>query len=387
MHKYKTAGGVEVVKQIIQVSYEDGINKLIPKLDHNKGVLLVSNFEYPGRYTRWDLGFINPPLQIITKNNIFEIEALNERGIVLLSIIKDQLEKIEYIKHITDSESLFKGEIKNITSQFAEEMRSKRPSIFSILRKIINTFYSEEDQYLGLYGAFGYDLAFQFEDIERCLTRSDDHRDLVLYLPDEILVVDHRKETSILYNYDFNYNELSTIGLLHTGISQQYIPKSELKLNSDHTENEYVNTVLKAKQAFKCGDLFEVVPSQMFTVGCQQLPSEVFMQLKMVNPSPYSFFINLGESEYLVGASPEMYVRVIGKKVETCPISGTIARGRDALEDASQILTLLNSKKDYSELTMCTDVDRNDKSRVCKPGSVKVIGRRHIEMYSRLIHT
>src|SRR6202034_1538939 len=99
------------------------------------------------------------------------------------------------------------------------------------------------------------------------------------------------------------------------------------------------------------------------------------------------FFLNLGEGEYLVGASPEMYVRVTGDRVETCPISGTIARGGDPLPDAENIRTLLTSAKEESELTMRTDVDRNDKSRVCEPGSVKVIGRRQIEMYSRLIHT
>ena len=88
-----------------------------------------------------------------------------------------------------------------------------------------------------------------------------------------------------------------------------------------------------------------------------------------------------------VGASPEMYVRVTGDRVETCPISGTIRRGADPLEDAENIRSLLNSAKEESELTMCTDVDRNDKSRVCVPGSVRVIGRRQIEMYSRLMHT
>jgi anthranilate synthase len=82
-----------------------------------------------------------------------------------------------------------------------------------------------------------------------------------------------------------------------------------------------------------------------------------------------------------------MYVRVDDDRVETCPISGTIARGRDAMGDAAQVVALLTSTKDESELTMCTDVDRNDKSRICVPGSVRVIGRRQIEMYARLIHT
>ncbi len=76
-----------------------------------------------------------------------------------------------------------------------------------------------------------------------------------------------------------------------------------------------------------------------------------------------------------------------GRRVETCPISGTIRRGKNAIEDEAQIRKLLNSAKDEAELTMCTDVDRNDKSRICVPESVRVIGRRQIEMYSRLIHT
>ena len=89
----------------------------------------------------------------------------------------------------------------------------------------------------------------------------------------------------------------------------------------------------------------------------------------------------------IVGASPEMYVRVTGRRVESCPISGTIARGEDALVDADRVLELLNSEKDESELTMCTDVDRNDKSRICEPGSIRVLGRRQIEIYSKVIHT
>ncbi|HEX3597113.1 MAG TPA: anthranilate synthase component I, partial [Polyangiaceae bacterium] len=116
-------------------------------------------------------------------------------------------------------------------------------------------------------------------------------------------------------------------------------------------------------------------------------PSTIFRRLREQNPAPYALFLNLGENEYLVGASPEMYVRVDKDRVETCPISGTIPRGNSPVEDAERIRELLGSTKEESELTMCTDVDRNDKSRICRPGSVRVIGRRQIELYSRLIHT
>ena len=82
-----------------------------------------------------------------------------------------------------------------------------------------------------------------------------------------------------------------------------------------------------------------------------------------------------------------MFVRSDGRRVETCPISGTIARGVDAIGDAEQIRQLLNSEKDEFELNMCTDVDRNDKARVCVPGTIKVLARRQIETYSKLFHT
>jgi anthranilate synthase len=144
---------------------------------------------------------------------------------------------------------------------------------------------------------------------------------------------------------------------------------------------------VKALDYFRRGDLFEVVPGQVFFEPCKDSPAQVFKRLKLSNPSPYGALMNLGEQEYLVAASPEMFVRVDGDQIETCPISGTIKRGVDPIDDANQIKTLLNSDKDESELSMCTDVDRNDKSRVCEPGSVRVVGRRQIEMYSRLIHT
>ncbi len=148
----------------------------------------------------------------------------------------------------------------------------------------------------------------------------------------------------------------------------------------------YAAVVAQARERFARGDLFEVVPSHTFYGQCDS-PAGFYERLRQRNPAPYEFFFNLGEGEYLVGASPEMYVRVTGDRVETCPIAGTIARGGDPLGDAENIRTLLDSAKEESELTMCTDVDRNDKSRICEPGSVKVIGRRQIEIYSRVIHT
>lgn len=268
-----------------------------------------------------------------------------------------------------------------------EEERSRAPTVFSVLRAIVDLFHSGEDGNIGLYGAFGYDLAFQFDPVPPRLKRPEDQRDLLLYLPDEILVVDNHAAKAWIDRYDFTLGAVSTEGRDGAVAPQPFRPAERIPAKGDHAPGEYAALVKRAKESFKRGDLFEVVPGQTFFERCDSKPSEISRRLKAINPSPYSFFINLGEQEYLVGASPEMFVRVNGRRIETCPISGTIKRGEDAISDSEQILKLLNSKKDESELTMCSDVDRNDKSRVCEPGSVKVIGRRQIEMYSRLIHT
>jgi anthranilate synthase len=134
------------------------------------------------------------------------------------------------------------------------------------------------------------------------------------------------------------------------------------------------------------GDFYEVVLRQAFKTTYSGKASDLFLRMQQASPSPYEFLLQLGD-EQLVGASPEMFVKVEGSRVETCPISGTARRTGDPIADEKNIRELLNSKKEESELTMCTDVDRNDKSRVCVPGSVKVIERRLIEKYAGLFHT
>jgi len=189
--------------------------------------------------------------------------------------------------------------------------------------------------------------------------------------------------------YDFTAGDRSTAGLPRTTAPAQYVPlcAGGPPSESDHLPGEYAAMVERARAAFARGDLFEAVLGQLLAAPCAEPPSEIFRRLRQTNPAPYGALMNLGEGEFLVAASPEMFVRVEGRRIETCPISGTIRRGADALEDAERIRELLNSAKDEAELTMCTDVDRNDKSRVCEAGSVRVIGRRQIELYSRLIHT
>ena len=401
---YTSDAGVRIQRAEQRVSYETAISQLRVQLDSCRGVLLSSSFEYPGRYTRWDLGFINPPLVITARSRAIHIEALNRRGEILLPELLQALRANSAIADLTHTAADIHIQLVSSDENFSEEERSRQPGVFSILRALTQHFKSEKDKYLGLYGAFGYDLAFQFESVQLKQLRDSEHRDLVLYLPDEIMVSDHYMQTTKVYRYEFvcrtaasaalgadpalaeNYE--TTGGLRRSGETQVYVPAAvERAEKCDHLPGEYAEAVRKAKKYFYRGDLFEVVPGQVFYENCKQSPSALFLRVQQLNPAPYGALINLGEQEFLVAASPEMYVRVRGDQVETCPISGTIARGTDAISDAKQILELLNSEKDSAELSMCTDVDRNDKSRVCLPGSIEVIGRRQVELYSRLIHT
>jgi anthranilate synthase len=386
-HCYTTKGGVCISRSITETVIETAINEVLSRIDSQRGGLFSSSYEYPGRYKRWAIGFVNPPLELVTTDNFFTLTAHNDRGVVLLQYLAERLFGREQLQIVNWETKHLSGLIRPTEHLFSEEERSKQPSVFNIVREILSAFESPEDQHLGLYGAFGYDLVFQFEPMPKQLERSADQRDMLLYLPDELLIVDYYLQRAFKVQYEFETTHGSTRGLPKIGEIIDYKGKSHTPTQRcDHEPDEYALQVEKALDYFRRGDFFEVVPSQNFFQGCQNSPAELFRKLQQINPSPYGFICNLG-GEYLIGASPEMFVRVEGKRVETCPISGTIKRGKNAIEDATQILQLLNSRKDEAELTMCTDVDRNDKSRICEPGSVRVIGRRQIELYSHLIHT
>jgi len=278
------------------------------------------------------------------------------------------------------------GRLKPLPALFPEEERSKQPSAFSILRALIEEFRNEENGRLALAGAFGYDLLFQFEPIEKKLPR-DGHKDLHLFFCDDLYLMDRKKEQIEHYEYDFEREGLATLGLERTAEPVPPPPRREPgPIVSDHAPEEYMANVETVRERMRCGDYYEVVLRQTFSTPYSGKASELFERVQRASPSPYEFLLQLGE-EQLVGASPEMFVRVEGQRVETCPIAGTARRTGDPMRDADNIRELLQSAKEESELTMCTDVDRNDKSRVCEPGTVKLIGRRLIESYAGVFHT
>ncbi|WP_439406689.1 anthranilate synthase component I [Bradyrhizobium sp. DASA03076] len=363
----------------------DRLDELTELLDRRPGVVLSSGMTVPGRYESFDLGFSDPPLKLEAVGVNFRLEALNQRGQVLIAFLADVLrEPCVVISERTTSR--LAGHIIRGDAPVEEEQRTRRASVMSLVRDIVAAFSANDDGLLGLFGAFAYDLVFQIEDLVQKRPREKDQRDIVLYVPDRLLAYDRATGRGVVLSYDFAWKGKSTEGLPRETAESAYV-KTDRQGFADHAPGEYQATVETARAAFARGDLFEAVPGQLFAEPCERSPAEVFQRLCVINPSPYGALMNLGEGEFLVSASPEMFVRSDGRRVETCPISGTIARGTDAIGDAEQIRQLLNSEKDEFELNMCTDVDRNDKARVCVPGTIKVLARRQIETYSKLFHT
>ncbi len=384
---YTTPGGIGVSRTQSRTSFRKGLRHLLRDLDTYRGFYLSSGYEYPGRYSRWEFASTRPPLEIVSFDRRIEFRPLNTRGQIINQILTPVLENHPHWESFgLESGGVLGGTLKPLPKLFPEEERSKQPSVFSILRALIQEFGTEKDSRLGLIGAFGYDLLFQFEPVEKKLPRSR-HKDLQLFLCDDIWYVDRKREQVERYQYDFERGGLSTLALDRGAQPIAAPPRSAPgPIESDHTPDEYMANVETVREGMKRGDYYEVVLRQTFHTPYSGKASTLFTRMQDASPSPYEFLLQFGD-EQLVGASPEMFVRIEGRRVETCPISGTARRTGDPIKDAENIRELLNSAKEESELTMCTDVDRNDKSRVCEPGTVKVIGRRLIEAYAGLFHT
>jgi anthranilate synthase len=388
--RYQTPHGIQVTRAAVKLPYRKGFGRFLSQLDQYRGIYLSSGYEYPGRYSRWDMVSVRPPLEIVSFQRDVTFRPLNERGAALNRMLAPVLRDHPHWDDFREENGFLHGRLKPMPKFFAEEQRSKQPSVFSVLRALTREFRNENDDKLAFAGAFGYDLLFQFEPIPLRLPR-ESGKDLRLFLCDDISYMDRKREQIERFTYEFEQKSdggsLTTRGLARTG---DKIPPAAVRepspITSDHTPEEYMANVETVREGMRRGDYYEVVLAQTFRTTYSGKASELFLRMQRENPSPYEFLMQFGE-EQLVGASPEMYVRVEGERVETCPIAGTARRTGDPLQDEKNIRELLGSTKEESELTMCTDVDRNDKSRVCEPGTVRVIGRRLIEKYAGLFHT
>ncbi|MHC1761041.1 MAG: anthranilate synthase component I [Negativicutes bacterium] len=147
----------------------------------------------------------------------------------------------------------------------------------------------------------------------------------------------------------------------------------------------YMDNILKAKEYITAGDIFQVVLSHPFRRLLAEKPFSLYRRLRRINPSPYMFYINFGQRQ-LVGASPEMLVKLQNGKVFTCPIAGTRPRGKNSVDDARLAAELLADEKECAEHAMLVDLGRNDIGRISLPGTVNVTKMMEVENFSHVMH-
>ena len=159
----------------------------------------------------------------------------------------------------------------------------------------------------------------------------------------------------------------------------------DIKVKSNTSKNKFLKMVNKAKEYIKLGDIFQVVLSQRFEAKLTKKPLDIYKKLRLTNPSPFMFFFNFSDFQ-IIGASPEILVRLRDNKITVRPIAGTRPRGKTIKEDIFFEKDLLKDKKELSEHLMLLDLGRNDAGKVSKINSVKVTESFIIERYSHVMH-
>ena len=250
-------------------------------------------------------------------------------------------------------------------------------------------------------GYFSYDSIRYVEKIpNKC---KDDLKlpDVRLLRPRTVIIHDNFKKKIFfilnifkdekIYDYKKKYLEIeSEINNLLTQASLKRIVSSahthiNIKVKSNISKNKFVNMVNKAKKYIKIGDIFQVVLSQRFETKLSKKPLEIYKKLRITNPSPFMYFFNF-EDFQIIGASPEILVRLRDNKITIRPIAGTRPRGKTSAQDLKYKNDLLKDKKELSEHLMLLDLGRNDVGKASKINTVKVTESFNVEKYSHVMH-
>ncbi|MBL8051284.1 MAG: anthranilate synthase component I [Anaerolineales bacterium] len=250
----------------------------------------------------------------------------------------------------------------------------------------------------GLVGYLGYESVRYFEPTLRSKMKRGSLPDGIYLLADTVIAFDHaRRSLSLIANALDGDVESANRKLDEIeSLIQQSIPPAQKrdiknsKTKSNMTQGKFEDMVRDAKEHIGAGDIFQVVLSQRFTRESNVEPFDVYRAVRRLNPSPYMFFFDFGliddEPLFIVGSSPEMFVRLEGRTASLRPIAGTRPRGADANADTSLAQELLADPKERAEHVMLVDLGRNDLGRVCEYGTVKVSDFFTVEKYSHVMH-
>jgi len=281
-------------------------------------------------------------------------------------------------------------------SDFIQSVRSEMSKFRSVRVANLPPFTG------GAVGYFAYDMMRTIEEIPSSSRDDIGLDDALLMFFKTVLAFDHlRHQIHIISNllvdqskqpidkqYDQAVAEIRAIeALLRAPLEVELSAQKlgEAVVRSNFEKPDYLKAIEKAKDYIAAGDIFQVVLSQRFELDLPVVPFDVYRALRIVNPSPYMYFLKIDESS-IAGSSPEMLIKIRGGEAEYRPIAGTQPRGKDEHTDEENARALAADEKERAEHIMLVDLGRNDLGRVCKYGTVRVEDLMFIERYSHVMH-
>ncbi len=267
------------------------------------------------------------------------------------------------------------------------------------INNFLNTNQSEKDKNLpdfhgGLVGYFGYDTIRYIEGKLANSSKPDlNYPDISLMISDEVIIYDNLEKTLFIIvngSYEDEADCLKRIEQIHQKIlepvERRKIPqKNNIKFTSSVKKEDYLKAIKKIKDYIVEGDVMQVVYGQELTTPFKGSAIELYKSLRKLNPSPYMYFLKIDDL-HIVGASPEILVRLQNNEVTVRPIAGTIKRGSSEQEDNELANKLRYDPKEIAEHLMLIDLGRNDVGRIAKTGSVETTEQMKIEKYSHVMH-
>ena len=361
------------------------------KKTHKKKINQVLYYELKSNNSREVENLINNFLQ---DKNSFIFESV-EKGII----------KGRYTIFGKNPDKIWEFNNKNIYYLNKNKKKKIKGDPVKIINNIIKNFNFKTPKKLPplcslLAGYFSYDTIRYFEKIkDTCI---DDLKipDIRIMRPTTLVIHDNLKKKIFfikncfsdkkISNYEKKYtdiqDELNNL-IIQSKISASYKDRKLVKktIKSNISKKQFLENVKKAKKYIQIGDIFQVVLSQRFETKLTKKPLSIYKRLRLTNPSPFMFYFNFNDFQ-IIGASPEILVRLRNNKVTIRPIAGTRPRGKNLSEDNFYKKDLLSDKKEISEHLMLLDLGRNDIGKISKINTVKVTEQFKIEKYSHVMH-
>lgn len=335
------------------------------------------------------IGF-EPTMELTGKDDHLDVRLLHPRGRAFYDFLSS-----EYASFMESERSgRLLLNIPKLPFQGAEDERLERQNIVQPLRSMLARFKTSDKNFMGFYGALAYQFVYQFEDLPDA--KPCPEPDFHLFLFDNILLFNHLTQDLNLYvtrdskaSADHDLQEyLSAINSarLQEGVSvsgEEVLHIGKFVATPD--EDTFCRQVRRGIALCQEGELLEIVLSRKLTAPVSGNLLSLYARYKAINPSPYLFYFDFG-NETLLGASPELMLRYENGRATLRPISGSIRRSNDPMEDHRLMMQLLNDPKENSELDMLIDLGRNDLARICRPG-IEIEHYRIVERYSHVTHT